>query len=227
MDERRLLEDGDLRADAVRELGDERHADGEQDVGPAANDLEIREGEEVLDVVHREPVLLGPRVLEAEELRGAERGLPDEVVIRHDHAAAGGEQRREAIEGALDVVEVADDVGEEDRVERALGERVVLDVGDVELDAGVALLGELDHARRDVDAHAARAREARDEVAEAAAHLEDARAWHDERADEAAQLLLVVPTRDDLLGAQLRELVVPLDALLEPFGFARGERATE
>ena len=47
--------------------------------------------------------------------------LPDEVVVGDDDAPAGREERAQALERALDVVEVPDRVAQDDRVEGALG----------------------------------------------------------------------------------------------------------
>src|SRR5262249_61666237 len=74
---------------------------------------------------------------------------------------------------------------------------------DAELEAGMLAARDLDHARREVDADAARRLERGQEVAGGRADLEDARALGDEELRQPLDLLVVVA----VLGAEAVALV--------------------
>src|SRR5207253_4104847 len=96
---------------------------GEENVTAYPHGLEAGEAKEVLDVLHGGPVQIGQRRLEPEPVERVDHGLPEPTVpVDHD-ACARMAERSHALQHGADVVEVAEEIGQDDVVERLAGER--------------------------------------------------------------------------------------------------------
>jgi len=96
------------------------------------------------------------------------------------------------LERALHVVQVADDVGQDDVVERFVCGQV-LDVVDVEGEGGVLPAGDLDDLRADVDTDAPGRFEGGEQVPRPAADLEHGGSRRDVEPDDPLDRFVVVP----------------------------------
>jgi hypothetical protein len=88
--------------------------------------------------------LIGPTRFDIQSFRHAQQRLPQEIVVGHHQAPIGGEQRPQALERVLDVIQQPDRVGEHDHVEWARRERVAFDVDAAQVELGVTLAPALD-----------------------------------------------------------------------------------
>ena len=165
-------QDGEVGEDEVEQPADQRNPDGEEDFLVLPDDVEVREREQVGDVLGVQPGEVRRTQFQPQPLGGQQGKLPENAEVRDHHPRLRRAHAAQALEGGLDVVEIADDVGEDHHVEAAV-EVEFLHVGDVELVLRELRARLVDHAGTDVDAHALRGLERVEQFAGAAADQED------------------------------------------------------
>ena len=182
---------------------------GADQAGPPLQGGEVGQGEQVVHVAHAQPVLLRLRHLQAQALGQHHRPVPEEVPVGDQDPGAGRADGVQAVQQGLDVVDVAQEVGEDHVVEGgAQGQGVGVALQEEEPAPGVcpgcavAGAGLADHAPGDVDAHAEGGAQRRQEVARPAAELQDGGPGGDHRPRQALDLLVVVA----VTGLPLRPL---------------------
>jgi hypothetical protein len=149
-DEREFSEEGEIHQDPVEEGGEEGDPDGQENLESFLDRLEAGQRKKVLEILQGQPILIRLRPLHSEPLAGPQDRLPQVVVVGDDHAGPLVAQIPDLLEGLLDILQVADHVGEDDIIER-FGEGQVLRVAFQENEGRVFRPGDLDHLRADVD----------------------------------------------------------------------------
>ncbi len=191
------VENGEPADVPVEEVGNEGEPQGGDDVGVVADHLEVRQGEHVLDLLGREPGLGRLAVLHPEQLAETQERLPEAAVAVDEDTRARVADRLQRLEGGLDVGEVRDHVDEEDHVERPVRPGEHPGIGDVSFEeaqrvASVALAGGADGRARDVDPHAPRRLQRREEMAGATAEVENTLSLGHPDPQDARQVVVVV-----------------------------------
>ncbi len=97
----------------------------------------------------------------------------------------------QTLQNSLHIRQVVDEIRENDVIE-LFAARKFSGVGDLEFELGMALAGEVDYRRAEIDAHAAGGFRGGEKVAEAAADFEHAQSGRDEEREIFAKQLLVI-----------------------------------
>ena len=191
LEEAEAAEQRQLAEHPVAERREEGHVLRREQPPIAPDHLEAGEREQVLDVVGREPVLVGLRHLGAEALGGRDERLPEGVVVVDVEAGAARAQAAERPQERLHVGEVADHSGDDDGVE-ALVERDLFVVQRAELEARSRARGCRRHGWRELAAYPATRRHRLEDVSGPVADLQHRLPGRDVEREVARALPVVV-----------------------------------
>ncbi len=179
------------RCPAIQKRSQQRRSHRPENAGISLDDLPTGKMQEVDHVRRGKPVLQDRRRLRANFFRAMENGTPKIVEKIQDQTRVGRGHRMQPLENALDIGQVVDEVGEEDVI-KLFGAGKFGGVGDLKFKLGMALAGEVDYRRAEIDAHAAGRFERGEKIAQAAPHFQHAQSGRDEEREIIAQQLLVI-----------------------------------
>ena len=143
--QREVIEGPKFDQEAVGQNVDARCPDGPQHFLPAVHQFEVRQVQQVRDILDGQPVLVQRWSRQLHPRRRGERRLPEPAVIVDDDSCPGVRDAGDLREDRLHIPEVVQQVREDDDVEGAVESGEIVRVGDLERQLRMPLSGQGDH----------------------------------------------------------------------------------